>query len=76
MLDQIDAELARRGGPGFSATPFSVVDPYAFVLCAGRAASLARRAACRTSRPGSSACSPARRCRRAFATEQLAAPFV
>jgi glutathione S-transferase len=33
MLDQIDAELARRGGPWFLGDRFSAVDPYAFVLC-------------------------------------------
>ena len=33
MLDQLDAELARRGGPWLLGPAFSVVDPYAFVLC-------------------------------------------
>ena len=33
MLDQIDAELARHGGPWFLGDRFSVVDSYAFVLC-------------------------------------------
>ena len=43
---------------------------------AGRAASPGRRAACRTSSPGSSACSARPAVQRAFATEQLAPPFV
>ena len=33
MLDQIDAELARHGGPWFLGDGYSVVDAYAFVLC-------------------------------------------
>jgi glutathione S-transferase len=33
LLEQIDAELARHGGPWLLGDAFSVVDPYAFVLC-------------------------------------------
>ena len=33
MLDQIDAELARHGGPWLLGANPSLVDPYAFVLC-------------------------------------------
>ena len=33
MLDQIDAQLARHGGPWLLGATFSLVDPYAFVLC-------------------------------------------
>ena len=33
MLDQLDAELARHGGPWLLGQTFSLVDPYAFVLC-------------------------------------------
>ena len=33
LLDQLDAELARHGGPWFLGAGFSVLDPYAFVLC-------------------------------------------
>ena len=33
MLDQLDAELARHGGPWLLGETFSLVDPYAFVLC-------------------------------------------
>jgi len=76
MLDQIDAELARRGGPWFLGDAFSVVDPYAFVLCrwtrgfARPARSLPNVAPWlerMLARPA---------VQRAFATEKLAAPFV
>jgi len=76
MLDQLDAELARHGGPWLLGTSFSVADPYAFVLCRwtrgfGRPARslphlqpwLERMLA----RPA---------VQRAFAREELAAPFV
>jgi glutathione S-transferase len=33
MLDLLDAELARHGGPWLLGERFSIVDPYAFVLC-------------------------------------------
>ena len=33
MLDQLDAELAGHGGPWLLGAAFSLVDPYAFVLC-------------------------------------------
>jgi glutathione S-transferase len=33
MLEQIDAELARQGGPWLLGASHSLVDPYAFVLC-------------------------------------------
>jgi len=33
LLDQLDAELARHGGPWLLGETFSVCDPYAFVLC-------------------------------------------
>jgi len=33
MLDQLDAEFARHGGPWLLGAGFSVCDPYAFVLC-------------------------------------------
>lgn len=76
MLDQMDAELARHGGEWFAAGGFSVLDPYAFVLCRwtrgfGRPARerqhlkpwLERMLA----RPAT---------QRAFASEGLKAPFV
>jgi glutathione S-transferase len=33
MLDQLDAQLASHGGPWMLASGYSVVDPYAFMLC-------------------------------------------
>ena len=33
LLDQLDAELARHGGAWLLGDGFSLVDPYAFVLC-------------------------------------------
>ncbi|MBC7973835.1 MAG: glutathione S-transferase family protein, partial [Myxococcales bacterium] len=33
MLDQLDAEFARHGGPWLLGESFGLADPYAFVLC-------------------------------------------
>lgn len=33
LLDQLDAELARRGGPWFMGERYSTLDPYVFTLC-------------------------------------------
>jgi glutathione S-transferase len=33
LLDQLDAELARHGGPWFMGETFSALDPYVFTLC-------------------------------------------
>ncbi len=33
MLDQLDAELARHGGPWLLGSSYGLLDPYAFVLC-------------------------------------------
>jgi glutathione S-transferase len=33
MLDQLDAEFARHGGPWMLGDTFGLADPYAFVLC-------------------------------------------
>ncbi|TXC67354.1 glutathione S-transferase family protein [Piscinibacter aquaticus] len=33
MIDQIEAELARHGGPWFAGERFSALDPYVFMLC-------------------------------------------
>jgi len=76
MLDQINAELARRGGPWFLGASFSILDPYVFVLCrwtrgfARPARSLPEIAPWldrMLARPA---------LQRAFATEKLSAPFV
>ncbi len=33
MLDQLDAELARHGGPWFAGASYSLLDAYVFTLC-------------------------------------------
>ena len=33
LLDQLDAELARHGGPWFMGDAFTALDPYVFTLC-------------------------------------------
>lgn len=33
LLDQLDAELARHGGPWFAGEKYSALDPYVFTLC-------------------------------------------
>lgn len=33
LLDQLDAELARHGGPWFAGENYSLLDPYVFTLC-------------------------------------------
>ena len=76
MLDQLDAELARHGGPWLLGDGFSLVDPYAFVLCRwtrgfGRPARDLPHVAPWLDRM---LARPA--VQRAFATERLAEPFV
>ena len=76
MLDQLDAELARHGGPWLLGDDFSIVDPYAFVLCRwtrgfGRPA---RGLPHVSPWPDRMLARPA--VQRAFATERLARPFV
>ncbi len=76
MLDQIDAEFARQGGPWLLGPAFSVVDPYAFVLCrwtrgfARPARTLAHLA------PWLDRMAARPALQRAFATEKLPAPWV
>jgi glutathione S-transferase len=33
LLDQLDAELARQGGPWFAGADYTALDPYVFILC-------------------------------------------
>lgn len=33
MIDQLEGELARHGGPWFAGESFSALDPYVFMLC-------------------------------------------
>ncbi|HEY2561401.1 MAG TPA: glutathione S-transferase family protein [Caldimonas sp.] len=76
MLDQLDAEFLRHGGPWLLGTTFSIADPYAFVLCRwtrgfGRPA---RSLPQLQGWLGRMLARPA--VQRAFATEKLAPPFV
>nr|HET7857683.1 glutathione S-transferase family protein [Caldimonas sp.] len=76
MLDQLDGELARHGRAWLLGDRYSVADAYAFVLCrwtrgfARPARSLAHL------RPWLDRMLARPAVQRAFATEQLAAPFV
>ncbi|MES2098329.1 MAG: glutathione S-transferase family protein [Pseudomonadota bacterium] len=76
LLDQLDAELARHGGPWFLGAAFSALDPYVLMLCrwtrgfARPARSLPQLGPYLQrvlARPAT---------QRAFATEGLAQPFV
>jgi len=76
LLDQLDAELARHGGPWLLGDGYSVADPYAFVLCRwtrgfGRPARTLPHV-----RPWLDRMLARPAVQRAFATEQLAPPFV
>jgi glutathione S-transferase len=76
LLEQIDAQLARRGGPWLLGDAFGLADPYAFVLCRwtrgfGRPARSLPHIA-----PWLERLLARPAVQRAFATEQLAAPFV
>ena len=76
MLDLLDAELARHGGPWLLGNGFSIADPYAFVLCRwtrgfGRPARTLPHL-----RPWLDRMLDRAAVQRAFATEKLAPPFV
>lgn len=76
MLELLDAELARHGGPWLLGTSFSVADPYALVLCRwtrgfGRPARTLPHL-----RPWLDRMLDRPAVQRAFATEQLAPPLV
>jgi glutathione S-transferase len=78
MLDQLDAELARHGGPWLLGKTYSVLDPYAMMLCRWTRG-FASSAPART-RPHLGPYLQAMLARpavqRVFATEQLAQPWV
>jgi len=76
MLDQIDAELARHGGPWFLGDRFSVVDPYAFVLCRWTRAFARPARVLPNVKPWLDRMLARPAVQRAFATEELAAPLV
>jgi glutathione S-transferase len=76
MLDQIDAELARHGGPWLLGDAFSAVDVYAFVLCRWTRG-FARPARSLTHvKPWLDRMLARAAVQRAFASEALASPFV
>ena len=76
MLDQIDAELARHGGPWFLGERFSAVDPFAFVLCRWTRGFARPGRALPHVRPWLERMLQRPAVRRAFATEHLPEPFV
>jgi len=76
MLDQIDAELARHGGPWFLGDRFSVLDPYAFVLCRWTRGFARPARELPHIKPWLDRMLARPAPQRAFASEKLAAPFV
>jgi glutathione S-transferase len=76
MLDQIDAELARHGGPWFLGDRFSVVDPYAFVLCRWTRGFTRPARELAHVKPWLDRMLARPAVQRAFASEKLTAPFV
>jgi len=76
MLEQIDAELARHGGPWFLGDRFGVVDPYAFVLCRWTRGFTRPARELPHVRPWLDRMLARAALQRAFASEKLTAPFV
>ena len=77
MLDQLDAELARHGGPWLLGRNYSALDPYAMMLCRwtrGFASAPARARLHLGSYLQAMLARPA--VQRVFATEKLAQPWV
>jgi len=76
LLDQIDAALARSGGPWFFGAEYSLVDAYAFVLCRWTRAFARPARSLPHIAPWLERMLARPAVQRAFATEQLARPFV
>jgi len=76
MLDQLDAELARHGGPWLLGAGFSVCDPYAFVLCRWTRGFARPARSLPHLQPYLSRMLERPAVKRAFATEALPQPFV
>ncbi len=76
MLEQIDAQLARQRGPWLLGDRFSVVDPYAFVLCRWTRGFARPARALPHIKPWLERMLERPALRRAFATEQLPEPLV
>jgi glutathione S-transferase len=76
LLDQLDAEFARHGGPWLLGASFSIADAYAFVLCRWTRG-FGRPARARPHlQPWLERMLARPAVQRAFATEKLPAPFV
>ena len=76
MLDQVDAELARGGGSWLLGDRFSLVDPYLFTLCRWTRGFARPAHDLPHIRPWLDRMLARPAPQRAFASEQLAAPFV
>ena len=76
MLDQIDAELARHGGPWFLGDRISILDSYTFVLCRWTRGFARPARELSHIRPWLDRMLARPALQRAFASEKLAAPFV
>ncbi len=77
LLDQIDAELARHGGPWFGGAEFSALDPFVLTLCRWTRGFASPTAASRAHIGPYLARMLARPAvKRAFADEKLAPPLV
>ena len=76
MLDQIDVELARHGGPWFLGDRFSLVDPYLFTLCRWTRGFARPARDLPHIRPWLDRMLARPALQRAFASEKLAVPFV
>lgn len=76
MLDQLDAELARHGGPWLLGPAFGLADPYAFVLCRWTRAFARPARTLAHLKPWLDRMLARPAVQRAFATEKLPAPFV
>ncbi len=76
MLDQIDAELARHGEPWLLGDRYSVVDPYALVLCRWTRGFARPARTLPHVKPWLDRMLARPAVQRAFATEKLAPPWV
>lgn len=76
MLDQLDAELGRHGGPWLLDSGFSLADPYAFVLCRWTRGFARPARSLPHLKPWLDRMLARPAVQRAFATEQLPAPLV
>lgn len=76
LIDQVEAQLARHGGPWLLGERFGVVDPYAFVLCRWTRAFARPARAMAHVKPWLERMLERPAVRRAFVTERLPEPFV